>query len=225
MKRSSVLMAAVIGLALAPLAQASSMADSEEKAQLRKLFCESKGGADITALGELKKSDDVGAVVVCKLPPSPTTVVQNQAASSLAALPLTPVTATLAPPSGSTSSPRSQQRQHFMLGQPGHRQMGGLSQYQQRQRHLELSWIQCRRSRRYAGLQDRMDRADPGRHRGHSLRRPGRGELQLPGPVLRFRRHGDGFQLRRPDVSAHPLWLGPGHQQHDHHPVMPGQPG
>jgi len=100
MKRSSVLMAAVIGLALAPLAQASSMADSEEKAQLRKLFCESKGGADITGLGELKKSDDVGAVVVCKLPPSPTTVVENQAASSLAALPLTPVTATLAPPSG-----------------------------------------------------------------------------------------------------------------------------
>lgn len=100
MKLSSVLMAGVIGVALAPLAQASSVSDSEEKAQLRKLFCESKGGADITALGELKKSDDVGAVVVCKLPPSPTTVVENQAASSLAALPLTPVTATLAPPSG-----------------------------------------------------------------------------------------------------------------------------
>lgn len=100
MNLSRLLMAGVMGLALAPLAQASSTADLEEKAQLRKLFCESKGGTDITALGELKKSEDVGAVVVCKLPPSPTTVVENQAALRLAALPLTPVTATLSPPSG-----------------------------------------------------------------------------------------------------------------------------
>nr|BFD42020.1 hypothetical protein FFPRI1PSEUD_35190 [Pseudomonas sp. FFPRI_1] len=100
MSLSRLLLAGAIGLALSPWVQASSTADLEEKAQLRKLFCESKGGTDITALGELKKSEDVGAVVVCKLPPSPTTVVENQAALRLAALPLTPVTATLSPPSG-----------------------------------------------------------------------------------------------------------------------------
>ncbi|WP_409301192.1 hypothetical protein [Pseudomonas sp. KCJK8993] len=100
MRLSRLLLTGVIGLAIAPLAQASSTADNAEKAQLRKLFCESRGGSDITALGELKKSDDVGAVVVCKLPPSPTTVVENQAAATFSPLPLTPVTATLAPPSG-----------------------------------------------------------------------------------------------------------------------------
>ncbi|CRM57084.1 hypothetical protein [Pseudomonas sp. 25 R 14] len=100
MNASYLLMLGTLGLTLSPLIYATSEADAEEKSQLRKLLCESKGGADVTAQGELKKGDEVGAVVVCRLPPSPTTVVENQAVSTRALLPLTPITAALSPPSG-----------------------------------------------------------------------------------------------------------------------------
>lgn len=103
MNASYLLMLGALGLTLSPLIYATSEVDAEEKSQLRKLFCESKGGSDVTLQGELKKGDGVGAVVVCRLPPSATTVVENQAVSTRALLPLTPITAALSPHRGYTS--------------------------------------------------------------------------------------------------------------------------
>ncbi len=94
-----VLIVGGVGVVFSPLSF-SAIEPADENKQLRQLFCESKGGNDITAQGRLRKNEDVGTVIVCRLPPSPTTVVANQAASSRAIIPLTPITATLSPPSG-----------------------------------------------------------------------------------------------------------------------------
>ncbi|MCF4982111.1 MULTISPECIES: hypothetical protein [Pseudomonas] len=47
MNASYLLMLGALGLTLSPLIYATSEVDAEEKSQLRKLFCESKGGSDV----------------------------------------------------------------------------------------------------------------------------------------------------------------------------------